>query len=252
MFIAYPQFIAGDQAVRSLDQLPGRPVVFLKIDLEGGFHPVGKSDYVLDLRATEPVYALIVVTHHEQVACFAGYLPEYAVLHGVGILVFIHQYVTVSRADGVQDAGIVQQSVHIGKDHGLVYPARFQHGGPVFRICPDDLMVKALAFTQKYRMIPRLDLERGVEDLLGYQVVKLGDLLVKIDFPDLPGKEMLGFPLRPPPVIELFKPQSAGIAVNEKELIALLGWGERALKEENAVLIGFYKPVAKRMYGPHV
>ena len=96
--LAQPPRVAGDHRVGRVQDVPGRAEVLLQAHLRRFGEVLLELADEADVAAPEPVDALVVVAHHEDVAVIAGQRHEPHVLAVVDILVLVGE-------DAVEAAG---------------------------------------------------------------------------------------------------------------------------------------------------
>ncbi|RMR60167.1 hypothetical protein ALP84_05238 [Pseudomonas cichorii] len=103
--------VIDDQAVGSLENACRRAVVLLQTD-DFGIREVRRVLMnVLDLRATPAINGLVVIAHHHQAVAALGQQSQPGVLHGVGVLEFVHQHMAEAPLVVRQQAGMIAPQV---------------------------------------------------------------------------------------------------------------------------------------------
>ena len=135
--LALAALVVFNDAVGGIQDVGGGAVVLLQPnDLRAGEMLLEVQD-VLDGGAAEPVDALVVVAHHADVLVAAGQQTHQMELGHAGVLILVHQYITILLLIILQHIGIFPQQKHgvidqIVEIHGT---GLFQPGG----VIPVDL-----------------------------------------------------------------------------------------------------------------
>ena len=110
--LAQAPAVVGDQRVGSLEDAASGAVVLLQTDHLGVREVGGVLVNVLDLGAAPAIDRLVVVAHRHQAATvLACQQAQPGVLHGVGVLEFVHQQVAEAPLVMLQQAWVVAPQV---------------------------------------------------------------------------------------------------------------------------------------------
>ncbi len=109
--LAQAALVVGDQRVGGLEDAGGGAVVLLQTDGLGIGKILAELLQVLDPRAAPAVDRLIVVADHHQALAALGEQAQPGVLHGVGVLEFVHQHVAEAPLVVFQQARMVAPQV---------------------------------------------------------------------------------------------------------------------------------------------
>ena len=129
----------GDHCIGRIEDGLGRAVILLQSDGAAATELLFEAEDVLNGGAAEPINALVVITHHADVLIAPRQHGGEQILHMVGILIFVHQYIAEFPLIVAKDLLILLEQLHRDKDNVIkIQRVVFLQLTLILLICPGN------------------------------------------------------------------------------------------------------------------